>query len=125
MVDEGAALRGGERGEPLVLEEARRGEQRRGGKPSTVSWQRFTLRLCSRVGRWRGGVGGGWVGGQRYKFVLKDHSLEFHRYLPTGLHDPQVTGGTSAPKEENGRGACADAAAEADAAARVMCSDVG
>jgi len=29
---------------------------------------------------------------QRYKFVLKDHSLEFHRYLPTGLHDPQVLG---------------------------------
>jgi len=29
---------------------------------------------------------------QRYKFVLKDHSLEYHRYLPTGLHDPQVQG---------------------------------
>mmetsp|Transcript_25792 Transcript_25792/g.61186 ORF Transcript_25792/g.61186 Transcript_25792/m.61186 type:complete len:640 (-) Transcript_25792:150-2069(-) len=28
----------------------------------------------------------------RYKFVLKDHCLEFHRYLPTGLHDPQVQG---------------------------------
>ncbi|EKX52738.1 hypothetical protein GUITHDRAFT_161273 [Guillardia theta CCMP2712] len=26
----------------------------------------------------------------RYKFVLKDHCLEYHRYLPTGLHDPQV-----------------------------------
>mmetsp|Transcript_42859 Transcript_42859/g.67195 ORF Transcript_42859/g.67195 Transcript_42859/m.67195 type:complete len:193 (-) Transcript_42859:2500-3078(-) len=28
----------------------------------------------------------------RYKFVLKDHCLEFHRYLPTGLHDPVVMG---------------------------------
>eukprot|EP00287_Rhodomonas_sp_CCMP768_P014899 CAMPEP_0196759310 /NCGR_PEP_ID=MMETSP1091-20130531/104635_1 /TAXON_ID=302021 /ORGANISM="Rhodomonas sp., Strain CCMP768" /LENGTH=640 /DNA_ID=CAMNT_0042108157 /DNA_START=23 /DNA_END=1945 /DNA_ORIENTATION=- len=28
----------------------------------------------------------------RYKFVLKDHCLEYHRYLPTGLHDPQVMG---------------------------------
>lgn len=28
----------------------------------------------------------------RYKFVLKDHCLEYHRYLPTGLHDPKVLG---------------------------------
>jgi len=28
----------------------------------------------------------------RYKFVLKDHCLEYHRYLPTGLHDPVVLG---------------------------------
>jgi len=24
--------------------------------------------------------------------VLKDHCLEYHRYLPTGLHDPKVLG---------------------------------
>ncbi len=34
-----------------------------------------------------GGVFKSW---NRYKFVLKDHCLEFHRYLPTGLHDPKV-----------------------------------
>ena len=28
----------------------------------------------------------------RYKMVLKDHCLEYHRYLPTGLHDPVVLG---------------------------------
>uniref|UniRef100_A0A6T6SEE8 PH domain-containing protein n=1 Tax=Hemiselmis tepida TaxID=464990 RepID=A0A6T6SEE8_9CRYP len=28
----------------------------------------------------------------KYKFVLKDHCLEYHRYLPTGLHDPKVLG---------------------------------
>ena len=28
----------------------------------------------------------------RYKFVLKDHCMEYHRYLPTGLHDPQILG---------------------------------
>ncbi|KAJ1475661.1 hypothetical protein T484DRAFT_1827462, partial [Baffinella frigidus] len=28
----------------------------------------------------------------RYKFVLKDHCMEYHRYLPTGLHDPQIMG---------------------------------
>lgn len=24
--------------------------------------------------------------------MLKDHCLEYHRYLPTGLHDPKVLG---------------------------------
>jgi len=31
-----------------------------------------------------GGMFKSWT---RYKFVLKDHCLEYHRYLPTGLHE--------------------------------------
>jgi len=56
-------------------------------------WDRHHMQILPRregdLEMLEGGMFKAW---NRYKFVLKDHCLEYHRYLPTGLHDPSVLG---------------------------------
>mmetsp|Transcript_13539 Transcript_13539/g.33165 ORF Transcript_13539/g.33165 Transcript_13539/m.33165 type:complete len:636 (+) Transcript_13539:85-1992(+) len=56
-------------------------------------WDRTAMQILPRregdLEMQEGGMFRSWA---KYKFVLKDHCLEYHRYLPTGLHDPKVLG---------------------------------
>mmetsp|Transcript_4731 Transcript_4731/g.9366 ORF Transcript_4731/g.9366 Transcript_4731/m.9366 type:complete len:639 (+) Transcript_4731:47-1963(+) len=56
-------------------------------------WDRTAMQILPRregdMEMMEGSVFKSW---SKYRFVLKDHCLEYHRYLPTGLHDPKVLG---------------------------------